>query len=500
MNKNADIKADIKPEDRGESTTLMEPLLIGESSRHRGVLTDLTVELAQRSAGFRRSLPESLVTSLADLVRAMNCYYSNLIEGHDTHPVDIERALKDDYSDDAHQRDLQLEAKAHINVQKWIDGGGLRGRAQTSDGIREVHRRFGALLPDDLLWVEDPATKERIRVVPGELRTRDVRVGTHVPVSPGAVPRFLGRFEEVYGRLSKTDSILGAAAAHHRLVWLHPFLDGNGRVARLMSHAMLLETLDTGAVWSVARGLARNVEAYKAHLAACDVIRRNDLDGRGHLSEEALAEFTDFFLRVCIDQVTFMEGLVQPDRLRARILLWTEEEIRLGNLLPKSGSILEAVLYRGELPRADAAGLVGTGERQARRIVSALIEKGVLVSDSARAPLRLVFPAALASRWMPGLFPEKVDMPERRDLRFSAPDEGYVFDRGVVVFWGQDGNTCVRCEISREALDDHFGGDAKDKLEAFRANRRAIEEEARRKYLAGRTEPDGSVLIRTGDL
>jgi Fic family protein len=408
MKSNADIDADIMAAvDRRESTDLMEPLLIGETSRHRGALTDLAVELAQKAAGFRRSLPESLVTSLADLVRAMNCYYSNLIEGHDTHPIDIERALKNDYSKDPRKRDLQLEAKAHITVQKWIDGGGLRGRAVTSDGIREIHRRFCELLPEDLLRVEDPQTKERVKVVPGELRRRDVKVGTHVPVSPGAVPRFLRRFEEVYGHLNRTDSILGAATAHHRLLWIHPFLDGNGRVARLMSHAMLLETLDTGAVWSVARGLARNVEAYKKHLADCDGPRRNDLDGRGQLSEEALAEFTRFFLRVCIDQVSFMETLVQPDRLRTRIVMWAEEEFRLGNLPPKSGSILEAVLYRGELPRADAAGVVGTGDRQARRIVSALIEKGVLVSDSARAPLRLVFPAALASRWMPGLFPEK---------------------------------------------------------------------------------------------
>lgn len=408
MNTDSDIKADIDPlVDRGEPTVLMEPLAIGESFHHRSALIDLMVELVQRSAGLRRSLPESLMRSLADLVRAMNCYYSNLIEGHDTHPIDIERALKDDYSTDARKRALQFEAKAHINVQEWIDGNGLRGRAHTGDGIREIHRRFGELLPDDLLWVEDPVTKERIRVVPGELRRSDVKVGAHVPVSPGALPRFLGRFEEVYGRLSRTESILGAAAAHHRLVWIHPFLDGNGRVARLMTHAMLLEALDTGAVWSAARGLARNVEAYKAHLAACDVIRRNDLDGRGPLSEEALAEFTDFFLRVCIDQVKFMESLLQPDRLRTRILVWVEEEIRLGNLPPKSGSILQAVLYRGELPRGDVAGVVGTGDRQARRIVSALIEKGVLVSESARMPLRLVFPAALASRWMPGLFPEK---------------------------------------------------------------------------------------------
>jgi len=127
------------------------------------------------------------------------------------------------------------------------------------------------------------------------------------------------------------------------------------------------------------------------------------------VSEEALAAFTRFFLELCIDQVRFMEELVQPDRLRTRILMWTEEESRLGHLPPKSGSILEAVLYRGELPRGDAANIVGTGDRQARRIVSALVDKGVLASESARAPLRLAFPAALASRWLPGLFPERTE-------------------------------------------------------------------------------------------
>ncbi len=92
----------------------------------------------------------------------------------------------------------------------------------------------------------------------------------------------MGRFEDVYANLTRTESILGVAAAHHRLLWIHPFLDGNGRVARLMSHATMLDTLETGAIWSVARGLARNVNEYKRHLAACDAERHNDFDGRGH--------------------------------------------------------------------------------------------------------------------------------------------------------------------------------------------------------------------------
>ena len=92
------MTADTEATDRNEPVALMEPLLIGADSRRRAALTDLALDLTRKSAGFRRSLSPSLLASLADLVRAMNCYYSNLIEGHDTHPVDIERALKIDYS------------------------------------------------------------------------------------------------------------------------------------------------------------------------------------------------------------------------------------------------------------------------------------------------------------------------------------------------------------------------------------------------------------------
>jgi Fic family protein len=393
--------------DRGEDLSLMEPLRIADSSPSRPELTDMALELARRSEGFRRSLPPSMVASLATLVRSMNCYYSNLIEGHDTHPIDIERAMKGDYSRDAKKRDLQQEAKAHVTVQEWLDNGALGDRATTSDAIRETHRRFCEQLPEDLLWVEEPQAGGKTRLIPGELRTRDVQVGQLIPVSPGAVPRFLARYEEVYGRLARTERIITAAAAHHRLVWIHPFLDGNGRVARLISHAQMLSLLETGALWSIARGLARNVDAYRTHLAACDAPRRNDLDGRGALSEESLVAFTRFFLTVCLDQVRFMEELMQPDTLRTRIQLWAEEQIRLGNLPERANAVLDAMLYRGELPRADIAGIVGTAERQARRVVAALAELGVLESASSRAPLRLAFPAELAARWMPGLFPDR---------------------------------------------------------------------------------------------
>lgn len=124
-----DTEADISVlEDKNEPLGVMEPMLVSSSSPMRDGLANKTLELAERSAGLRRSLPNGIVDALSDLVRAMNCYYSDLIEGHDTHPVDIERALNEEFSNDPEQRDLQLEAKAHIEVQAWIDEGVWMGQ------------------------------------------------------------------------------------------------------------------------------------------------------------------------------------------------------------------------------------------------------------------------------------------------------------------------------------------------------------------------------------
>lgn len=395
------------PVDRGETEAVMTPLTIGLTVPERSLLSDQVVALAARSAGFRQSLPQGLFLALADLVRAMNCYYSNLIEGHATHPVDIERALQDDFSELAEQRDLQLEARAHMAVQAWIDAGGLQGRVFSRAGLQEVHQRFAEQLPERLLWVRHPDSGARERVVPGALRIRNVRVGRHRPPSPGALPRLLSAFEQQYSTLGTTECLLAAAAAHHRLLWIHPFLDGNGRVARLLSHALLVELLETGGIWSVARGLAREVERYKGHLAACDAPRRNDLDGRGALSQEALIAFSTFFLEVCLDQVSFMETLVEPRRLRERVLRWAEDAHQAGTLPARADRLLGVLLFQGEIPRAEVPALLDTSDRQSRRVVAALIDQGAIRSASSRAPLQLAFPAQLAERWLPGLFPAR---------------------------------------------------------------------------------------------
>ena len=234
-------------------------------------------------------------------------------------------------------------------------------------------------------------------------------VGRHVPPGPAHLDRFLARLEEAYTRegLSKTSRILAVGAAHHRLLWVHPFADGNGRVTRLMSHAMLLRLGVGNPLWSVARGLARTVNEYKRLLEEADERRTSDVDGRGTLSEKALVDFCRYFLTVCIDQVEFMAALLDTAELLQRIRLHVDEETAAGRLPEGSFPLLREALLAGEFDRGRAADLTGYRERRARLTLSALVKRGLLVSDGPKTPVRLGFPIDAVERWFPRLYPHE---------------------------------------------------------------------------------------------
>ncbi len=196
----------------------------------------LAFELTREASAFAGQVPVENQFMMAELVRSMNCYYSNLIEGHHTHPRDIDTAMTRDYSLEPEKRNLQLEARAHIHVQGLIDEGRAPALEPASaEFARWLHREFCAPLPEELLVVENPETGERKKVVPGAFRDGGVAVGSHVPPRAEEVPVYLKRFEESYAgaKLPGMRYIAALGAAHHRFAWIHPFYDGNGRVVRL---------------------------------------------------------------------------------------------------------------------------------------------------------------------------------------------------------------------------------------------------------------------------
>lgn len=389
--------------------SMMEPLLPSDRS---GALSALAAELIRKSSALSGRLHPLTRATLADHLARMNSYYSNLIEGHHTHPLAIERALNADYSRDPAKRALQLESKAHVEVQQLLER-----RAATEpdfdpcspDAIAWIHHELYARMPAEFRVVRGGGRE--VAVEPGAPRGVDVQVGAHVAPSSDALPAFLARFREVYsGRLPPLERIVAVAAAHHRLLWIHPFADGNGRVARLFTHVGLARALgENRPLWAISRGFARRKADYLAALASADQPRRGDLDGRGNLSDEALRGFCDFFLRVAIDQVEFMSAQLELDELDRRLGAFVELRHARREMKLEAALLLREALLRGEFPRGEAARISGLPERTARIVVRQLTDERLLTSETPKGPLRLGLPARAVGYWFPRLYPEGVE-------------------------------------------------------------------------------------------
>ncbi|MEI9805034.1 MAG: Fic family protein [Pseudolabrys sp.] len=229
-------------------------------------MSDAVAELSAASATLGKALHSETATNLASLVRVMNTYYSNLIEGHHTRPRDIQRALAGDFDQDQKRRNFQIEAAAHVRVQAEIERQALAGilpEPASPDFIRWLHREFYKDAPEEMLCIKGK-THEFI-MEPGAWRSKpehDNEVGRHIPPSSKRVEDFMRYFEERYrfAELGTAGRIMAIGAAHHRFNYIHPFPDGNGRVSRLMSHAMALKAgIGAHGLWSISRGLARGL-------------------------------------------------------------------------------------------------------------------------------------------------------------------------------------------------------------------------------------------------
>ena len=346
---------------------------------------------------------------LRALLRGMNAYYTNRIEGQHTRPAEIEQALRKDYSDNPVLAARQRLAVAHINAeiaieQRYRNAEGAR-RLYSVEAVCDLHRELFAGLPtaDLLTTVGDP-------LAPGALCTRDVQVGRHLAPAHASVPDFLQRWGGVYGTVRRGEAALAAlAAAHQRLGWIHPFVDGNGRVMRLHTHAVLTALGHTGGLWSPLRGFARSTERYYALLADADAPRRGDLDGRGNLSEGALVAWIDYVFDICLDQVGFMGAMLDLATLERRIaacLAFEEHTLKSG----VRGESLRPLHYLfvtcADLERGDFKTMTGLGERTAAKALAALLKRGLLRSDTPQGKVRFALPLHALRFCFPALWPE----------------------------------------------------------------------------------------------
>jgi Fic family protein len=348
---------------------------------------------------------------LRRLLRSMNSYYSNRIEGQHTRPFEIEQALRRDFSSNRELAARQRLAVAHIETEvvlesRYTGPDGAR-RLYHTEAVQDIHRELFSRLPLEDLHTD---TDTGPVIEPGTLRTREVSVGRHIAPAWQAVPTFLTRWAEVYGQTRRGEAaLLALAAAHQRLGWIHPFVDGNGRVMRLHTHTLLAALGYTSGLWSPLRGFARSTDRYYALLSAADESRRGDLDGRGNLSQRALVDWIGHVLSVCQDQVAFMSGLLRLGDMERRIaacLAFEEQTLRSGVRLAALRPLHYLFVTGGALERGEFKQMTGLGERTAGSLLRALLQRGLLVSDTPQGRVRFGLPLQALRFYFPALWPE----------------------------------------------------------------------------------------------
>jgi Fic family protein len=390
-----------------EHPSQMEPLLPEDRD---GRLAGLALEVIRGAERLRGMLHPVTRAAVVDLVRSMNSYYSNLIEGHRTRPADIDSALRRRFAGNAEQRSRQQMHWAHVETEKWMENALSSMKPHeicAPDFLCSLHREFYTRLPQEFQFsVGSRGVKKR--VIPGKLRESVVTVGIHVPPAHEKLQEFLLRFAQFYGPLVNDSpaSLIALAAAHHRLAWVHPFLDGNGRVTRLFTQAWLWKSNAAGGgLWTLARGFARKQSDYKEMLARADERRLNDFDGRGALSDRRLAEFCEFTLQTAVDQTTFMAELLALDGVEQRIAAFGRRIESEEKVPQASSSVLRAVFLRGEITRGEVANLAGVSPRTAQKITKTILDLGLVSSASPKGELRFAIPSLAAASYFPNLFP-----------------------------------------------------------------------------------------------
>jgi len=372
--------------------------------------------LLLESAKLAGSHTTQILQAVRGLLYTVNSYYSNKIESEGTHIVDIERAMRHEYANDAKEKRLQLLSLAHIAVQKEVEryfDEDDNVSPFTKEWLKSIHRSFYSKegMADFLRLSHDDLMET---MVPGELRSRLVKVGRHTAPDTQQVDLLMNMFEALYTKtVGQRDAarLIYILASHHRLMWIHPFLDGNGRTARLaLDGAFVSMKMQGYGLWNISRGLARDSDAYKKLLAHADMPQQGQFDGKGSLSSRALGEFVDFMLDTALDQVAYMSKNLKLNVLTKRLDLYVlrinDGLLDMAPLPKQSDKLFRHLLLVGECTRGSVADVTGVKERTASRMIAQLLKRDFLVSDSRVAPIRLKINASMASYLFPSLVPE----------------------------------------------------------------------------------------------
>lgn len=385
-----------------------------------GELEKKILKIIKNSSELSGKLSNGTKNSFYNIMKNMNGYYSNLIEGNPTHPLDIEKALNGEYFKDDKKREKVEQNTAHIKTQDSIKKK-LSEEPNTNITSKEficwIHKELYENLDEEFRYIEFEGKK--IKIIPGKLRNRPVAVGKHIAPAWESLDTFLDFFNEKYSpeNLNISQKVIAFAASHHRLVYIHPFLDGNGRVARLFSYAYSIKIgIDADGIWSISRGLARTQKEYYSNLSYADQERQGDLDGRGNLTDKGLYSFCNYFLDTTLDQLYFIDSLLDLKSFENNLRNMLNSKSLSKIHKERAFKILKEIYLKGELERKELYNLFDVKPRTVRDTLSDLNNLKLVVSDTHKSPLKLNFTIEDTISLFPELIPRYLENTIKKEI------------------------------------------------------------------------------------
>lgn len=268
-------------------------------------LTGLIVELERVREKYNRgTTPAPLFFELKDMFQLFTSIISARIEGNHTTVIDVLDALNEASDSGIAIPDSVQEIE---NIQKGIDfiEEHVHSMPIDKEFILQLHR----IVVEGLIR-EGDARAGAYRITP-----ITINKSKHIPPMPSDVDEYMRELITFIGDSHGTQyDLLKDAIVHHRFVWIHPFGNGNGRVARLLTYAMMakqgfidstgIRTLNPTAVFG------SNREEFYDYLQKADSLKDGDV-----------LEWAEYMLGGVQADLVSVGKLQDADFVRTKIIL-----------------------------------------------------------------------------------------------------------------------------------------------------------------------------------
>lgn len=365
-----------------------------------------------------------VLPAVADQLRASarvgTVHYSNLIEGNELPVVEAERAARGELAPDSRAKIELVNYVAALDlIDEKLDTGSLR---LTPDFLKELHatatRGLGREDDEHFKPHHEGQWRDGQALVVDRLTGRITHEG---PPAREVALRMQGMFEwleEKLDRKSEPPFIL-AGVMHYGITDVHPFADGNGRVARLFQTAVLMHAaVLPGRMFSFERYYAEDRPAYYAALRS---VRERTYN---------MAFWLHYFLDGLAGEYERVASTVED--LGALVPGGSGAPLRLSGSQERSLAVLR-ITGRREFTRRDYEDAANVAKTAAGEDLQALVRHGVLDVRGAGPNTRYVFAGAApgpAARRTRGRRPTRSDATVERELRAFVADRGVWPSRG----------------------------------------------------------------------